>query len=259
MGSGTEYPLELFIQIRITLNQEVTAKKLPRYTNWRSSTVSDADSSPTQNKKSITNGVKTPASRNGVTPHSPAVDDRTHASHDRERDKEKDRDRDRDRAAKDRDTPATQPSPAGISPSAVANTRAIGTRGQSGTVRFMLDAARAREEKDQVDRYFRVEEEEYEVEVEVPNPPARNVSADNRTAGRRERERDGRDRREREKSPPPRRERSPKRERERSPRRERDRDRERERERDSHRERDRYYERERDRDRERERDRERRR
>ncbi|OCK82358.1 C-type cyclin [Lepidopterella palustris CBS 459.81] len=44
---------------------------------------------------------------------------------------------------------------------------AIGIRGQNGTVRFMLDAARARAEKKTVDAYYTVEEEEYETEVEV--------------------------------------------------------------------------------------------
>ncbi len=41
-----------------------------------------------------------------------------------------------------------------------------GTRGQHGTVRFMLDAGRAMEETRTVEEYFKVEEEEYEVEVE---------------------------------------------------------------------------------------------
>ncbi|KAH9870922.1 hypothetical protein J1614_006494 [Plenodomus biglobosus] len=44
---------------------------------------------------------------------------------------------------------------------------AIGVRGQDGTVRFMLDAARARDERAEVDKYHRIEEEEYEVEVPV--------------------------------------------------------------------------------------------
>lgn len=58
-------------------------------------------------------------------------------------------------------TPAT---PGAISPGA---TSAIGVRGQNGTVRFMLHAARARNEHEEVDKFHRVEEEEYE--VEVPN------------------------------------------------------------------------------------------
>lgn len=44
----------------------------------------------------------------------------------------------------------------------------VGERGRDGTVRFMLDAERARDEKNLVADYFKVEEEEeYEVEVEV--------------------------------------------------------------------------------------------
>ncbi|KAF2101700.1 cyclin-like protein [Rhizodiscina lignyota] len=232
---GNEFPLDKFIAVRIALNQEVTAKNLPRYTNWRSAPVSDADSSSPTTTKKPANGVKTPASRNGLTPRSPT-----------------------------RDTPATQPSPtAGISPSAVYATRQIGARGQEGTVRFMLDAVRAIKEKELVERYFRVEEEEYEVEIEVANPPARNTSAD-KTGGRRdgdrERERDrdrdvrshGRDRdivREKERE----RERERDRHGEREGHRERERDRSPRRDRDGYRERDRYAERERERERDRER------
>ena len=40
---------------------------------------------------------------------------------------------------------------------------------RDGTVRFMLDGDKAREEKRVVEEFLRVEEEEYEVEVEVKN------------------------------------------------------------------------------------------
>ena len=57
---------------------------------------------------------------------------------------------------------------------------AVGARGQNGTVRFMLDAARARREEQDVDAYFKVQEEEHQVEVPVetaaeshPPPPRR--------------------------------------------------------------------------------------
>jgi CTD kinase subunit beta len=32
---GPSFPVDKFLTIRIPLNQEVDAKKLPRYTNWR--------------------------------------------------------------------------------------------------------------------------------------------------------------------------------------------------------------------------------
>ena len=38
---------------------------------------------------------------------------------------------------------------------------------REGTVRFMLDGERAIEERKVVDSFFKVEEEEYEIEVEV--------------------------------------------------------------------------------------------
>jgi CTD kinase subunit beta len=63
-------------------------------------------------------------------------------------------------------SPITPATPGTNSPSQ-APTSAIGVRGQSGTVRFMLDAARAQHERVEYDKYHKVEEEEYE--VEVPN------------------------------------------------------------------------------------------
>ena len=52
-----------------------------------------------------------------------------------------------------------------MSPRAVAGSK--GRAGvKDGTVRFMLDPERARDEKSVVSEYFHVEEEEYVVEVE---------------------------------------------------------------------------------------------
>ena len=69
-------------------------------------------------------------------------------------------------------SPLTPATPGTISP---GNTQppasAIGVRGQSGTVRFMLDAGRARDERIEVDKFHKVEEEEYQVEVPIDNRP----------------------------------------------------------------------------------------
>ncbi|KAF2109821.1 cyclin-like protein [Lophiotrema nucula] len=67
-------------------------------------------------------------------------------------------------------SPLTPATPGTISPSQ-APTSAIGIRGQNGTVRFMLDAARAQNEMREYERYTKAEEEEYEVEVPL-EPPA---------------------------------------------------------------------------------------
>lgn len=65
-------------------------------------------------------------------------------------------------------SPLTPATPGTISPgNALPPKSAIGQRGQDGTVRFMLDAARARDEHAEVDKFHKIEEEEYE--VEVPN------------------------------------------------------------------------------------------
>lgn len=70
-------------------------------------------------------------------------------------------------------SPLTPATPGTISPGTQAPTSAIGIRGQNGTVRFMLDAARARDERAEVDKYHKIEEEEYEVEVPISSESER--------------------------------------------------------------------------------------
>ena len=55
-----------------------------------------------------------------------------------------------------------------------SQTQSSGTRAQTGTLRFMLDANSAREEENIVDKYYKDEEEEYE--VEIPATEARTES-----------------------------------------------------------------------------------
>ncbi|KAF2502835.1 cyclin [Lophium mytilinum] len=121
---GQLHPIETFINMRITLNQESTASDIPRFTEF---------SNTPKHSPIATNGFKV---RNGIAPTSPV-------------------------------TPMT---PGTTSPGQ-GPTSAIGIRGQNGTVRFMLDAARAREEKRTVENFYKVEQEEYE--VEVPASPER--------------------------------------------------------------------------------------
>ncbi|RYN31844.1 hypothetical protein AA0119_g12595 [Alternaria tenuissima] len=84
-------------------------------------------------------------------------------------------------------SPFTPATPIAHSPAAdQAPKSAIGIRGQNGTVRFMLDAARAHDERAEVEKFHKLEEEEYEVEVPI--------SSESRTDDReRERARVGRD------------------------------------------------------------------
>jgi CTD kinase subunit beta len=70
-------------------------------------------------------------------------------------------------------SPVTPMTPGTLSPGS-GPTSAIGVRGQNGTVRFMLDPARARFEKVEYDKYHKMEEEEYEVEV-LNEPERRRV------------------------------------------------------------------------------------
>lgn len=69
-------------------------------------------------------------------------------------------------------SPLTPATPGTVSPgNAQPPTSAIGVRGQNGTVRFMLDAARARDERVEVDKFHKIEEEEYQVEVPIDSRP----------------------------------------------------------------------------------------
>lgn len=51
---------------------------------------------------------------------------------------------------------------------------------KEGTVRFMLDPQRARDEKDHVAEFFELEEEEYEVEVPAQRARERERERDRR-------------------------------------------------------------------------------
>ena len=128
---GPSYNIEKFIQLKIKLNQEVEEDAtLSRYTE--------------QHEPPKTNGfksnIKTP--KTPITPASPS-DTRING--------------------KDIASPAT------LSPrSSGSGRKSVGARGQDGTIRFMLSAKQAKKEKETVAEYFKVEFEEYEIEVEEP-------------------------------------------------------------------------------------------
>ena len=131
---GPSHNIDKFIQLRIKLNQEIEEDPiLSRYTE--------------QHEAPKTNGfrssIKTP--KTPITPASPS-DTRING--------------------KDIASPAT------LSPrSSGSGRKNMGTRGQDGTIRFMLDAEQAKQEKETVAEYFKVEYEEYEIEVEEPIKP----------------------------------------------------------------------------------------
>lgn len=130
---GPKHDLETFISIRITYNQEMAAKNLARFTRQPAGDGSAA--LPSNSMKPINGSSST---KNGTsTPISPAEKTLSTATHS-----------------------ARSSAP----PSA-------GNRGQNGTLRFMLDARRAREEEAIVEKYYKDEEEEYE--IEVPSSEAR--------------------------------------------------------------------------------------
>ncbi|KAL8727320.1 MAG: hypothetical protein Q9181_005752 [Wetmoreana brouardii] len=126
---GQDHVLEKFISIRIALNQEASADDSPRFTE-------------SKRKKALTNGttsngVKEKKDPRGLT--SPPD------------------------AASPKDIKSPQP----LGLTSVTGTPVQGKPGlKEGTVRFMLDPERARNEKHTFAEYFKVDEEEYEVEVE---------------------------------------------------------------------------------------------
>lgn len=125
---GVDHILDTFINIRIVLNQEAAANRYPRYTQ-------------SMKKKTSSNGTKNPAT-NGT--------------------------RDHREAPKFVVSPREDPSKELRSPqSAVSANGGLRQPGlREGTVRFMLDPERARDEKQAVSDFFRPEEEEVEIEVE---------------------------------------------------------------------------------------------
>lgn len=151
---GSQYTIERFISIRIALNQEAEELRLPRFGEWKETKSNGA-----------LKGLKTP--KTPITPASPS-----------------------EVRGNGKVGDAAVVSPATLSPrSAGSGKRGAGARGQEGTVRFMLDGAQARSEREIVGEYFKDEYEEYEVEVEeeaAPRPPASEER-------RRDDRRDGRD------------------------------------------------------------------
>ncbi|EOD43626.1 putative c-type cyclin protein [Neofusicoccum parvum UCRNP2] len=133
---GPNYPLDTYINVRIALNQESKDAALPRYTQSAPPPPPPAPVAP-QPPKGPANGLPPKPGTTATTTNGTA-------------------------AAAQQQQQQKQPPPIALPISAV------GTRGLGGTVRFMLDAARARDEKKTVATYFDDEEEEYEVEVEVP-------------------------------------------------------------------------------------------
>lgn len=127
---GPSHTIETFISIRITLNQEATAQKYPRFTEG-----------PV--KKPEINGVK--ASTNGTI-------SKTDASRS---------------SAEERIDSLRSPQEVVPTSGTGIGTPTQGKPGlRDGTVRFMLDPERARDEKHAVAEFFKIEMEEYEVEIE---------------------------------------------------------------------------------------------
>ena len=126
---GQFHALEEFISIRIALNQEASTEKLARFAQ-------------SHREKALTNGATTNGFKAKKDPKG-LTSPRSTAS------------------------PKDVKSPQPIGLTSVTGTPVQGKPGlKEGTVRFMLDPERARDEKHTVADFFKMDEEEYEIEVE---------------------------------------------------------------------------------------------
>ena len=124
---GQEHALDVFIDTRIILNQEASANKYPRYTSG-------------PEKPAPSNGTKATNGINDINATKPPASPS-------------------DPSAKDSKFSSTMGSVAVAGPKGRAGVK-------DGTIRFMLDPERAREEEKIVAEFFRDDEEEYEVEIQ---------------------------------------------------------------------------------------------
>lgn len=121
---GPDYALDTFINIRITLNQEATEHKYPRYTEWQEPKPAPPPPPPEEKKKT---GIRLANGKIIATKTSPPPSPKS---------------------------PVPNPAPSqSVAPS---------ERQKDSTVRFMLDPERAKDETVMIKDFFRLEEvEEY--------------------------------------------------------------------------------------------------
>jgi len=119
---GPDYPLETFINIRITLNQEAAEHTYPRYTEWQDPKPAATPPTPPLEEKKKT-GIRLANGKIIATKPSPP------------------------------------PSPMSPGPDPVpSQTMPPGERIREGTIRFMLDPERAKDEKSVLTEFFRQRE-----------------------------------------------------------------------------------------------------
>lgn len=132
---------------------------LDLYTHYRSSTLVG----PLYSLETFINlriGLNQEASSKNIPRYSKYVSEMTGTNVDSQTSDQRTNGASKNRNGLDANSPAGQISPGTVAPPS-------GIRDQTGTVRFMLSAQRAKEEKAIVNNYWQVEEEEYEEEVAV--------------------------------------------------------------------------------------------
>jgi len=135
---GPDFPVEIFLEVRIPLNLECEEKGIPRYTAWFEG--------GTQTRGSANTSYG--ATANGDYPHNRSRGSSKNVS-------PKDVASPSTNASSISTAPTSGPLPAGASttPTGAAIRQRMGERGREGTVRFILDPDREREERSIIDLY----------------------------------------------------------------------------------------------------------
>ncbi|KIW14354.1 hypothetical protein PV08_07136 [Exophiala spinifera] len=135
---GPDFPVEIFLEVRIPLNLECEEKAIPRYTAWFEGGTQNRGSANTSNG----------ATANGDYPHNRSRGSSKNVS-------PKDVASPSTNASSISTAPTSGPLPAGASttPTGAAIRQRMGERGREGTVRFILDPDREREERSIIDLY----------------------------------------------------------------------------------------------------------
>ncbi|KAJ9630109.1 RNA polymerase II C-terminal domain kinase beta subunit [Knufia peltigerae] len=135
---GPEFPVETFLNVRIPLNVECEEKKIPRFTAWFEGGTERNGSTSTSNG----------AIANGDHPHSRSRDSSKNVS-------PKDVASPSTNASSASTAPTSVPPPGGANaiPTGTAVRQRMGERGREGTVRFILNPDREREERDIINMY----------------------------------------------------------------------------------------------------------
>ena len=135
---GPDFPVEIFLEVRIPLNLESEEKKIPRHTAWFEGAPETGGGARTSNGTTANGDYSHSQSRGSSKNVSPkdVASPSTNAS-----------------SVSTAPTSGPPPGGANATPTATAVRQRMGERGREGTVRFILNPDREREERSIIDMY----------------------------------------------------------------------------------------------------------